>query len=365
MRAITGIATATAAFVGFASDGPAGTPVEIASLADFEAGFGKVSAAQPLSSAVAEFFLNGGSKAVIVRVASGPKARKADLIDALQALTSVQERPGLLVMPDAAYLSEKDAAELAKAATSFAEAHGTFHIADIPAVVAGKGHDAAVRWASTALRSRDMAVYHPWLVAASQGRKNRKTPRPPSGVVAGIYARLDQTRGVWKAPAGEDATAIEVAGLAQKVSSGDAEKLRDAAINPIVSIRGRGVALWGALTRAADGDAEWKYVNVRRFLLFLEGSIEEGLSWAVFEPNGEGLWAEIRLEISAFLYTAWRAGALVGARPDEAYFVRCDRTTMTQNDIDNGRIIAEIGVAPLKPAEFVIFRIGLTAAQEP
>jgi phage tail sheath protein FI len=234
-----------------------------------------------------------------------------------------------------------------------------FLIADVPETVACKGHNEAVRWAGCLARSRNMAIYFPWLVAGSGKTKRSK---PPSGAVAGIYARLDNTRGVWKAPAGGEAIPNGIATLAQKVTSADAEKLQGASINAIRKFEGKAIMLWGARTFAAENDAEWKYVNVRRLFLFLERSIEEALRWAVFEPNGENLWAQIRLEISSFLHTAWRAGALIGNKPEDAYFVKCDRTTMTQNDIGNGRLIAMIGVAPTKPAEFVIFRIGLTAA---
>jgi hypothetical protein len=199
------------------------------------------------------------------------------------------------------------------------------------------------------------------MAATGTGKKKAQSARPPSAIAAGIYARLDQARGVWKAPAGGEATPNGIADLAQKVTTADAEKLQGASINAIRKFEGKGIMLWGARTFAATGDSEWKYVNVRRLFLFLERSIEEGLSWAVFEPNGEDLWAQVRLEISSFLYMAWRAGAFPGTKPEEAYFLKCDRTTMTQNDVDNGRLIVLIGIAPIKPAEFVIFRIGVTA----
>ena len=199
-----------------------------------------------------------------------------------------------------------------------------------------------------------MAIYHPWVGGPKKGNA-----RPPSGIAAGVYARIDQTQGAWTAPAGQDAAVMGVTSIVHPVSQADAETLRSAGINPIRKIAGGGIVLWGAGTFAAANESEWKYVNIRRFLLFLERSIEEGLSWAAFEPNGETLWAAIRLEISAFLNTAWRAGALQGTTAKDAYFVRCDATTMTQDDIDNGRLIAVIGVAPVKPAEFVIIRIGL------
>ena len=361
-REIAGVPTGTTAFVGFASTGPIDHPTIVASVADYEATFGTISAAQKLSLSVRDFFLNGGGKAVIVRADADGRHGRADALigkakvkTGLYALARMEERVGLLVVPDAAYLREKDAAQVTQTAASFAEAHGVFHIADIPGAVAGKGHDAAVRWSKTIARSRNMAIYHPWV----GGPKNANTARPPSGVAAGIYARIDQAHGVWKAPAGQAAAAMGVTSLVQTVTPADAEMLRSAGINAIRKIAGAGIVLWGAGTFAAASDSEWKYVNIRRFLLFLERSIEEGLSWAVFEPNGETLWAEIRLEISAFLHTAWRGGALQGVTPKDAYFVRCDATTMTQDDIENGRIIASVGVAPLKPAEFVIIRIGI------
>ena len=366
-HAIEGVPTENAAFVGFAADGPIDEPVEIGSLLDYQARFGKVSAANPLSWAVEAFFDNGGRKAFVVRVAAGPRSRRgsADLIGdekkrtGLHALDRMKLHIGLLVMPDAAYLSESNATEAVNRAAVFAEARRMFLIADIPETVASKGHNDAVRWAGGLARSRNMAIYYPWLMAGSGKAKRLK---PPSAVVAGIYARLDNARGVWKAPAGGEATPKGIADLAQKVTTADAEKLQSASINGIRTFEGKGLMLWGARTFAAEGDTEWKYVNVRRLFLFLERSIEEGLQWAVSEPNGEDLWAQVRLEVSSFLHTAWRAGAFPASKPEEAYFVKCDRTTMTQDDILNGRLIALIGIAPVKPAEFVIFRIGLKAA---
>ena len=325
-----------------------------------------------MSSGIADFFRNGGTKAVILRVAStrGRESESRQLIGqakaktGLHALNGVDEPIGLLLAPDAAHLPEQDAVAVVNAAASLSEPCGVFHIADIPKAVASKGAPAAMQWSEGITRNRNLAIYYPWVVPiANAGKKRVRSVRPPSAIVAGIYARLDQARGVWKAPAGQDATTIGVTDVAAKVTSAEAQKLQDAGINPIRKLPGGEVVLWGGRTSAAASDAEWKYVNVRRLFLFLERSIEDGLQWAVFEPNGEALWAQIRLEVSSFLYTAWRAGAFPGIKPDEAYFVKCDRTTMTQNDIDSGRLIAMIGVAPIKPAEFVIFRIGLATAK--
>ena len=364
-REIVGVPTSTAAFVGFAPSGPT-DPTIISGVAECETAFGKTS--RPLSSAVADFFRNGGTKAVIVRVGSDQadqligNARKKT---GLHALNRVDEPIGLLLVPDAAYLSAQDAVDVVNAAASFSEARGVFHIADIPRAVASKGASAAVQWSAPIARNRNLAIYYPWVVAAGgTGTKKAKRLGPPSAIAAGIYARLDQARGVWKAPAGQDATAIGVTGLGLNVAAADTGALQNAGINAIRKMPGGEVVLWGARTFADTGDSEWKYVNVRRLFLFLKRSIEEGLSWAVFEPNGEDLWAQVRLEVFSFLHTAWRAGAFQGIKPEEAYFVKCDATTMTQNDIDNGRLIALIGIAPVRPAEFVIFRIGV-AAQSP
>ena len=127
-------------------------------------------------------------------------------------------------------------------------------------------------------------------------------------------------------------------------------------INAFRFFEGRGFRLWGA--RTVSSDPEWKYVNLRRYFAYLERSIDKGTQWAVFEPNGEQLWANVRRTIEEFLLNEWQSGALLGDKPEKSYFVRCDRSTMTQNDLDNGRLICLIGVAPLRPAEFVIFRIG-------
>jgi phage tail sheath protein FI len=197
------------------------------------------------------------------------------------------------------------------------------------------------------------ALYYPWLQVSDPVSGLVKS-MPPSGAVAGIYARNDAERGVHKAPANE---VVRLALDFERVlSRSQQEVLNPEGINCLRTFPGRGNRVWGARTMSSD--QEWKYVNVRRYFAFLEHSIERGTQWAVFEPNGERLWASVRGTIEDFLLDQWQAGALQGDKPDKAYFVRCDRSTMTQNDLDNGRIVCQIGVAPVRPAEFVIFRIG-------
>lgn len=181
---------------------------------------------------------------------------------------------------------------------------------------------------------------------------------PPSGHMAGIYARTDIERGVHKAPANEVIRGIT--GLDLTINKGEQDILNPSPVNVNVlrdfRTDGRGYRVWGA--RCITSDTDWKYINVRRLFIFIEESIDQGTQWVVFEPNDEPTWARVRRTVSNFLTNVWRDGALQGKKPEEAFFVRCDRTTMSQDDIDNGRLIMIIGIAPVKPAEFVIFRIG-------
>lgn len=195
------------------------------------------------------------------------------------------------------------------------------------------------------------ALYYPWYQSKDPVTKELMY-LPPSGAVAGIYARSDGERGVHKAPANEKVRGA--VGLEYTTTKGEQEVLNPLGINVIREFPGKGNLVWGART---IGDPLWKYVNVRRLFIYLEESIERATQWVVFEPNNEKLWARVIQSISQFLTNEWKNGALMGTTPEEAYFVKCDRTTMTQNDIDNGRLICVIGVAPVKPAEFVIFRI--------
>ncbi|HEX8580955.1 MAG TPA: phage tail sheath subtilisin-like domain-containing protein [Acidimicrobiales bacterium] len=208
--------------------------------------------------------------------------------------------------------------------------------------------------------SKYAALYHPWIeILDPLGRVEAGAPParmvlPPSGFVAGIWARSDIERGVHKAPANE-----VVRGLTQfeaNVNTARNEVLNPEGINALRFFEGRGNRVWGA--RTLSSDPEWRYVNVRRLFVYIEHSIYDATHWAVFEPNNARLWQNVRIMVEDFLLALWRDGALLGAKPEEAYFVRCDRTTMTQNDLDNGRLICLVGVAPTKPAEFVIFRIG-------
>jgi uncharacterized protein len=209
----------------------------------------------------------------------------------------------------------------------------------------------ACKKACDPLSSSYAALYHPWIQSLDP-LTSQNTFVPPSGAVMGIYARCDQKVGVHKAPANEDIR--DANDLMYRLNQAEQDQLNPHGINVIRVFPGRGIRVWGARTLAKG---LWQYVNVRRLFIYLEKSIYLATQWVVFEPNDIPLWARVKQTIVQFLTDQWRAGMLAGATADEAFFVKCDRTTMSQGDIDNGRLICVIGVAPVKPAEFVIFRI--------
>jgi uncharacterized protein len=200
--------------------------------------------------------------------------------------------------------------------------------------------------------SKYAALYYPWIkVFDPAGGQTRLVP--PSGHVAGIWARNDSERGVHKAPANE--VVRGAVDLEMQITRGEQDLLNPLGINCIRSFPGRGIRVWGA--RTLSSDPAWRYLNIRRYFNYLEESILTGTQWVVFEPNDQALWARIRRNISAFLVTEWRGGALFGGQPEDAYYVKCDAETNPPESVDLGRVICEIGVSPVKPAEFVIFRL--------
>jgi len=212
---------------------------------------------------------------------------------------------------------------------------------------------------------RNCALYFPYLVAADALQNDAPAEFPPCGAIAGVMARTDATRGVWKAPAGLDAGVSGVQQLKAKLTDGENGIVNPLAVNCLRTFPDAGTVVWGARTLAgADSLAsEWKYVPVRRTALFLEESLFRGTQWVVFEPNDEPLWAQIRLNVGAFMNGLFRQGAFAGKTPREAYFVKCDAETTTQDDVNLGVVNIAVGFAPLKPAEFVVIRIQQLAGQ--
>lgn len=274
----------------------------------------------------------------------------------LEALAEIDDI-AIVALPDAGGLGEEVARQCADRLIAHAERE-RYRIAIVDAPQGSSMNE--VRAFRSQFDSSYSALYHPWieifdpLERPSQGTPPRRLLLPPCGFVAGIYARTDIARGVHKAPANE--TVRGLTRFEANINTPRQEVLNPEGINALRFFEGRGYRVWGARTMSSD--PEWKYVNVRRLFIFIEHSIDKSTQWAVFEPNNRRLWDNIRRAVEDFLLVLWRDGALMGEKPEHAYFVRCDRTTMTQNDIDNGRMICLVGVAPVKPAEFVIFRIG-------
>jgi phage tail sheath protein FI len=200
--------------------------------------------------------------------------------------------------------------------------------------------------------SAHSALYYPWIRVFDPASGQPRLV-PPSGHMAGVWARTDAQRGVHKAPANEVVRgAID---LGTQITRGEQGLLNPVGINCIRSFPGRGVRIWGA--RTLSSDPAWRYLNVRRYFNYLEESILDGTQWVVFEPNDRSLWARIRRNVTAFLLQEWRSGALFGNQPQNAFYVKCDEETNPVESVDQGRVVCEIGVAPVKPAEFVVFRL--------
>jgi len=335
-RAVVSVGTSTAAFVGAPAAGAPSQPVELTSFVDYERAFGSTNG--ELGRAVRLFFENGGARAWAVRGSH-------ELADGLRALGGVPF--SLLALPDSGGLDPEEAARLAVAANETCERRQAFLLVDPPASLAPPDVEA---WTGDIGPASNAAVYVPRLRLADGSET------AASGAVAGVIARTDRERGVWRAAAGSTAAVRGVADVTVTLPEEEVDRVTTAGVNVIRRLP-RGLVVWGARTLAL-AQPEWRYVNVRRLALFLERSIREGTRWAAFEPNDDALWSEVRGAVDEFMLTLFQQGAFGGRTPEDAYFVRCDRSTMTQDDIDAGRLIIRVGFAPIPPTEFVSLRIG-------
>ena len=365
-HAIAGVPTSTAAFLGATRSGPVTAPLAVRSFAEFEANFGGLSAELPLGYAVRDYFVNGGREALIGRVVPGGAAlTDADLSNpALEAgkrglwLLDHAEQFGLICIPPLGRSSDVGSVTW-NAAAAYARQRRAMLIVDPPAAWTAAQSISEVAISALVHRTPNAALYYPRLTAPDPLQGNQPASVAPCGAVAGIYARIDAARGVWKAPAGADAKLLGVQGLSIGVTDAQLGALSALGVNGLRTVAGGGIALWGGRTLAdKDAEPEWKYVPLRRLELFIAASISHGLEWAVFEPNGPALWERIRASIAHFLHGLFSRGALLGGKAEEAYFVRCDATTMTQQDIEQGVVHVVVGFAPLAPAEFVVLGIG-------
>lgn len=307
---------------------------------------------------------NGTAKASAA--SDGTSLSSTDLIASESAKTGLfalekADLFNLLCIPP--FQGDTDMSPVIPQATAYCEKRRAFYVIDAPATWNNK--DAAKSGVSNLGSSKNTAVFFPQLVEANPLRENQLENFPPCGAVAGIFARTDATRGVWKAPAGLDATLVGVPKLSVSLTDAENGELNPLGINCLRSMPAVGRVVWGARTLQGNDQlaSEWKYIPVRRTALFLEESLYRGTQWVVFEPNDEPLWAQIRLNIGAFLHNLFRQGAFQGKTPREAYFVKCDKETTTQNDINLGIVNIVVGFAPLKPAEFVIIKFQQMAGQ--
>jgi phage tail sheath protein FI len=340
---IDGVATSTTGLVGLAPQGPPDQPVLVTSLVDYERVFGGPQPGHDLFLGTELFFENGGRRAWAVRLGGQGQAALGRGLAALDAIDDL----GLLCLPGLA------GGPALAAAARYARSRRAFFVAE-PA-----GTKAATTAAVSSIRAADRghaAVWFPRVELRDPLQPAATTSFGSSAAVAGLLARTDRDRGVWGFPQG----ALQgVTALAAAIDPHGAAPLRRNGVNALRLIPGHGIRSWGARTAGSGQDSgeEWKYVPVRRLALYLEQSIDRGLGWAAFEPNDEPTWTQVRAVAAAFLEETFRYGAFAGRTPEESYFVRCGLETTTQRDVENGLVVIEVGFAPLRPAEFVVFRI--------
>ncbi len=379
-------------------DAPSNTVVTIDNWSQFVRIFvGDATTGTHLSTAVHGYFLNGGNRAYVVNLGSaGTLAGKGNDPGALALLEAIddvaivcapgytdpashdaliahcehplrQDRMAILDLIE----DVDDVGRLLEVATAGAPARTARAEAE-PAAEGEGGEASAPAPAPTPRsapagaaagppRSKDgyAATYHPWLVVIDPV-SGEKVTAPPSGHLAGVWARTDATRGVHKAPANTNIAGV--IDLKSRVSKGDQELLNPAGINCIRYFTGDGILVWGGRTLAAEA-SEFRYINVRRLTNMIKESVLDGTRWAVFEPNHHPLWAALRRDVNAFLTNVWRDGALVGTTPQEAFFVKCDAETNPPEVRDAGMVVTIVGIAPVKPAEFVVFQLMQSADQ--
>ena len=376
-KPIEAVGTNTVGFLGESAMGPVNQAVLITNWSQFVKTFGDFTQSTHLSHAVYGFFNNGGSRAFIVNVGTPGSLELTETkapAEASKEGEKKQENRGGRGGADGAYIG-KDNGPGARSGLKCFEEIDEISIVAAPGQVSAAVQDALLTHCETRKdrfaildspetitggvdklpKPRDSkygAYYFPWIQVYDPERGNVFVP--PSGHVAGVYARTDNERGVHKAPANEIVRGA--LGLKYNVSKGEQDILNPKGVNCIRMMQGGGIRIWGA--RTLSSDPSWRYINVRRLFIMVETSIERATQWVVFEPNDHRLWKRVTRTISSFLTLVWRNGALMGETPEKAFFVKCDEETNPPEVIDVGQLIVEIGLAPVKPAEFVIFRIG-------
>ena len=353
-------ASSVAAFVGPTASGPSNIAVPVGGFADFIATFGAVDPATGVGDAVRQYFLNGGTSAFVVRVASGANVHDATIGQAssrtgLHALDAVDF--GLLALPGLS-----DAPTIADAA-AYVATRRAFLLVDPPVDATTVASIVQRTQAAGSLRSPDAALYFPWLSILDPLAVGGHRSIAPSGSIAGSFARGDSAHGIWKSPSGIDQTLAGVDGPVVPITDADNATLGALAVNAIRRFPS-GTVAWGARTMAGGDDvsSDWRYVPVRRMALHLERSIARGLSWTVRQTSTSALWTQVTAVVETYLHGLWLRGAFQGSTTRQAFVVRCDATTMTSSDLANGVVDIVVGFAPSKPAEFVVLRISAFAS---
>lgn len=379
-RPIVGAPTGVTAFVGHARSGAPHQAQTVDSFVDFERLYGGLASDSALGYAVQQFFMNGGRQAVVVHTpgANGGLPATADIIGDRAAFTGIYallraESFNLLCIPDAVRAEAGDPTKVDAsvdtqavyaAAIAQCSERRAFLLVDPPADVTTVA--AAADWKANRLgiTAPDGAAFFPRLLVPDSLDKGRVRAFPPCGAVAGIYATAGVAAGVWKTPAGAAAVLKGVNGLSCPLDERAVEQLNPMALNCFRTLPSVGTVLWGGrtLAGAADSTSPWRYVAVRRTALYIEESIRRGTAWAAFEANAESLWAALRADVGMFLYGLFLEGAFRGSTPPQAFFVRCDRSTTSQDDIANGVAKLLVGFAPQKPAEFELLRFAIRTA---
>jgi len=388
---IQGAPTSDTGFIGQALKGPINDPIRVTKFAKFERTFGGLWEESPMSYAVQQYFENGGKVAVVVRVEKENSHPIESKLSTIQRNTNepigFQEIAdprlahsqlglwafdkadpiNLLCIPPFSPQVDVDIATW-QAALEYCKARKGFLLVDPPSIWKTV-KEISLGVEKMGLGDENAAMYFPYLQIADPLKRKSNLFLAPSGAIAGIIARTDLSRGIWKAPAGVAANFANNPKPRVSLDDGEIEELSKRGINSLRELSNVGSVVWGART-LIGGDqsaSEWKYISVRRTALFIEKSVLQGLQWVVFEPNDEPndepLWAQIRSSVNAFLNEIFRLGAFAGNTPNQAYFVKCDQETTTPNDIVQGKVNLLIGFAPLKPAEFVILKLQFDADQ--
>ena len=364
-KTIVGVSTATPVLIGTFPSGPSFTPRKVRSHQEGDRIFGGLQTNHLSSLVMKQFFENGGKEIWIVSIGRTTRGQPKLLLKGLLQLSHIPSFT-ILLIPETTHLSDREAAKVFQTAIPIVEQQRAVYLIDPPQQDAARQSVKSLAlWYKSQpfIRHPNLILYHPRIHIPSMASAALPITIPPSGTLAGLFARLDETRGVWKAPAGMEATLMGVMGLEQLLTSQDVTLLESGNINALKQTSPTTFVAWGS--RTLSPDPEWRYVPVRRTALFLESSIKQGLTWTVFEPNDEPLWKQIRQSVGDFLTSLFRQGAFQGTKPQDAFFVKCGRDTITAKDQAAGLLHILVGFAPLKPAEFVTLRISQKVSPRP